>query len=71
MVRNVTDMQITYHQSGGASFVTADTSGINWSNVDAIRVTYTLESADQRAGTDLQPLKRTFTATTTIRNRVN
>ncbi|HET7300961.1 MAG TPA: prepilin-type N-terminal cleavage/methylation domain-containing protein [Oleiagrimonas sp.] len=71
MVRNVTNMQITYHQPGGASFVTADTSGINWGNVDAVRITYTLESADQRAGTDLQPLKRTFTATTTIRNRVN
>lgn len=71
MVRNVTNMQITYHQPGGTSFVTADTAGINWDEVDAVRVTFTLESADQRAGTDAQPLKRTFTATTTIRNRVN
>jgi type IV pilus assembly protein PilW len=39
--------------------------------VDAVQVTLTLQSADQRAGTDVKPLTRTFTATTTVRNRVN
>lgn len=70
MVRNVTDMQITYHQGSDAKYVDAD-AVTNWSIVNAVRVTFTVESADQRAGTDDKPLKRTFTATTTIRNRVN
>lgn len=70
MVRNVTNMQILYHIGGGNNYVEAD-SVVNWGAVDAVRVTFTLESADQRAGTDAKPLERTFTATTTIRNRVN
>jgi type IV pilus assembly protein PilW len=70
MVRDVTDMKIAYHQSGNASFVAA-TAVTNWALVDAVQVTLALESVDKRAGTDVKPLKRSFTATTTVRNRVN
>lgn len=69
IVPDVTDMQITYHQSGGTSFVAAN-SVSSWSTVDAAQVTLTLESTNQRAGTDQKPIVRTFTATTTVRNRV-
>ncbi|WP_244754125.1 prepilin-type N-terminal cleavage/methylation domain-containing protein [Rhodanobacter sp. B2A1Ga4] len=70
MVRDVTGMVINYHAKGGTSFVTASAIA-NWAVVDAVQVTLTLQSADQRAGTDVKPLTRTFTATTTVRNRVN
>jgi type IV pilus assembly protein PilW len=69
MVRNVTDMQITYHQTGTSDFVGADTVS-SWPDVDAVRVTFTLQSTEQRAGTDAKPITRTFTATTSVRNRV-
>ncbi|HEY8585280.1 MAG TPA: prepilin-type N-terminal cleavage/methylation domain-containing protein [Rhodanobacter sp.] len=69
MVRDVTAMGITYHQAGSAAFV-APTAVTNWAVVDAVRVTLTLQSVDKRAGTDVQPIQRTFTATTTVRNRV-
>ncbi|MHB1273754.1 MAG: prepilin-type N-terminal cleavage/methylation domain-containing protein [Rhodanobacter sp.] len=72
MVPDVTDMQILYHQKGGAGFVNATTVGAaNWATVDAAQVTLTVQSTDQRAGTDVKPISRTFTATTTLRNRVN
>ncbi|WP_250887138.1 MULTISPECIES: prepilin-type N-terminal cleavage/methylation domain-containing protein [unclassified Rhodanobacter] len=70
MVRDVNDMAIRYHAKGSASFLPAS-SITNWALVDAVQVTLTLQSADQRAGTDVKPLTRTFTATTTVRNRVN
>lgn len=70
MVRDVTAMTLTYHQSGNATFVPASTAGINWALVDAVRVTLTLESVDKKSGTDAKPISRTFTATTTVRNRV-
>lgn len=70
MVRNVTDMQILYHLGNDDKFIAADAVG-SWAAVNAVRITYTLQSTDQRAGTDAQPLTRTFTSTTTIRNRVN
>ena len=69
MVRDVTDMKIAYHQSGGADFAAASPS-TNWALVDAVQVTLALESVDKRAGTDVKPIKRSFTATTTVRNRV-
>ncbi len=70
MVRGVTNMSIAYHQSGNAGFVAASGVG-NWAQVDAVQVRLWLESADQHAGTDAKPLQRNFTATTTVRNRVN
>ena len=69
MVRDVTDMKITYHQSGNADFKAASAI-TNWALVDAVQVNLALESVDKRAGTDVKPLKRSFTATTTVRNRV-
>ena len=70
MVRGVTNMSIAYHQSGNAGFVAASAVG-NWALVDAVQVRLWLESTDQRAGTDDKALRRDFTATTTLRNRVN
>lgn len=70
MVRNVDKMQLKYHQAGNNDFVTADLV-TNWAVVDAVRVTLQLESSDKRAGTNYTPITRSFTATTTIRNRVN
>ena len=70
MVRNVTNMSITYHPAGNAGFAVASAVG-NWALVDAVRVRLWLQSNDQRAGTDAKPLQRDFTATTTVRNRVN
>lgn len=71
MVRNVTSMKIAYLQGGNSSFVDAATVAGNWSAVNAVQVTLTLQSADQYAGTGVKPLTRVFTATTTARNRVN
>lgn len=70
MVRGVTAMSIRYHQPPNASFVTAS-AVTSWGQVDAVQVTLTVQSTDQRAGTDVKPISRPFTATTTIRNRVN
>jgi type IV pilus assembly protein PilW len=63
-------MQIKYLLSGGISFVSAATVAGNWSNVTAIQVTLTLQSTSQRAGTNSEPIQRTFVSTTTLRNRV-
>jgi type IV pilus assembly protein PilW len=70
MVRDVTAMDIRYHQAGVASFADAKTIGTNWATVDAVQVKLTLESVDKRAGVDVKPITRNFTATTTVRNRV-
>lgn len=69
MVRDVTGMTLQYHQSSDVSFVTAD-NVTNWPSVDALQVTLTTISVDRRAGTDATPISRTFTSTTTLRNRV-
>lgn len=69
MIRNVWDMQITYLQPGASAFVSADAI-TNWATVNAVRIAMTVHSANQRAGTDAKPLSRTFTSTTTVRNRV-
>jgi type IV pilus assembly protein PilW len=69
MVRDVTAMTLAYHQAGNATFVAA-TGVSNWALVDAVRVSLALESVDKRSGTDTKPISRSFTATTTVRNRV-
>ncbi|HWX67140.1 MAG TPA: prepilin-type N-terminal cleavage/methylation domain-containing protein [Rhodanobacter sp.] len=69
MVRDVTGMSIAYHQSGNTTFLAAG-SVTNWALVDAVQVNLSLESVDKRAGTNVKPIKRSFTATTTVRNRV-
>lgn len=71
MVRNVTDMQITYLQGSGPSFVAAS-AVTNWGDVTAARVTFTVESTFGRASAKGdKPIVRTYSATTTVRNRVN
>lgn len=70
MVRDVTGMTILYHQAGIASFVDAKSVAANWGAVDAVQVQLTVESVDKRAGTNAEPIKRQFAATSTVRNRV-
>lgn len=69
IVRGVTDMQITYLQTPNTSFVAA-ASVTDWSQVVAVRVTLTLQSTFKRATVDSTPITRTYSATTTVRNRV-
>lgn len=70
MVRNVTGMKILYLQPGTTKFDTA-TNMTNWATVSAAQITLNLQSTNQRASSaNSQPLIRTFTSTTTARNRV-
>lgn len=69
MVRNVTDMQITYLQ-GGTTYVAAN-AVTDWGKVTAVHVVMSVESTFQRATVDAKPLTRTFAFTTTLRNRVD
>jgi len=72
MVRNVTNMQITYLVKGAPSYVAASSVALtDWSNVTAVQVQLTFQSTNQRAGTDVQPLQRNYTTTITLRNRVD
>lgn len=70
MVRGVTGLALAFHQVGNVNFVAAD-AVTNWASVDAVQATLTLQSSDQRAGTDAKPITRTLTSITTVRNRVN
>lgn len=72
MVRNVTGMQIDYHVSGDAKFVSAAavSASDDWASVDAVHIAFTVQSADQRAGVNAKPLTRTFASTVSIRNRM-
>lgn len=76
MVRGVWNMTVRYHEQGGSAYVTATNVG-NWDNVDAVRLTLTVQSGGTQpgnaagAGTDNQPLQRSFTSTVAIRNRLN
>ena len=69
MVRNVTDMQIKYLQPPGTNFDTA-AKMTNWATVNAAQISLKLQSTNARASTNSQPLIRSFTSTTTVRNRV-
>lgn len=77
IVRGVQAMQILYHENTGANtnkYVTA-ANVADWSNVDAVQLTLTLQSVDSRAGatekiSDSKPLVRSFTTTITLRNRI-
>lgn len=70
MVRNVTNMAITYLQPPNTNFVPA-ASVTDWSVVTAVRVTLTVGSTFQRASVNAQAISRVYSATTTIRNRVD
>lgn len=72
MVRGVSAMTITYHQSGAALFTNA--AGVtSWPLVDAVQLKLTMASTDTGATTAAaaQSLSRIFTGTVTLRNRVN
>lgn len=69
MVRNVSAMTILYHQLPNTAFLSA-ASITNWAAVDSVQVTLTLQSSNQLASTSMKPIVRTFTSTTTLRNRV-
>jgi len=69
MVRGVTKMSLGYHQASAAGFVAANLV-TDWSKVDAVQMSLTVQSDDQTAGVAAKPLERTFTATTAVRNRV-
>lgn len=71
MVRNISDLQLTYHVIGATTFVNAATvtAATNWGNVDAVRMAITLQSSERATGTDGQPITRVLTATVNLRNR--
>lgn len=74
MVRGVTAMHITYHMANKTNFVTAS-NVTNWSSVDAVQVSLTVQqSGGTNAGTNgtntTTPLQRSYTVTSTVRNRV-
>jgi type IV pilus assembly protein PilW len=70
MVRGVTDMQLAYHQDGFASPFVHASEVADWEKVTAVRVTFTLQSTDQRAGVDNAPISRQSSMTTVLRHRV-
>jgi type IV pilus assembly protein PilW len=75
IVAGVTNMQIRYRVTGTDDFVDATSiTAANWPNVNALTVTFTLTSADQRVSTDNTVnsgrLQRSFTWLVTLRNRV-
>ncbi|MBD8871995.1 prepilin-type N-terminal cleavage/methylation domain-containing protein [Rhodanobacter sp. DHB23] len=71
MVRNVTKMTIGYLQPSGTAFTTATAVAGNWAQVNAAQVTITLQSTNARASVNnAAPIVRSFTSTTTMRNRV-
>ncbi|MDR3445820.1 MULTISPECIES: prepilin-type N-terminal cleavage/methylation domain-containing protein [unclassified Dyella] len=70
MVRGVTDLQLAYQQRDHAGPFSRATEVTDWENVIAVRVTFTLQSADPRAGVNNAPISREFGMTATLRNRV-
>ena len=72
IVRNVTNMQILYHENGETNYGDA-ASVADWNAVDAMQVTLTLQSATQQsvAGANPTPLTRNVTTVIALRNRVS
>lgn len=73
IVAGVTDMQARYREAGRSDFREA-TSVEAWEDVNAVMITLTLQSEDQRITTDARRnsgrLQRQFTSIVTLRNRV-
>ena len=77
VVAGVTDMAITYRVAGTNTFVSASDASMtpaNWAQVNAVSITLTMNSTDQRVSSDLAVnsgrLQRSFTWVVTLRNRV-
>lgn len=76
VVADVTDMQVTYRIGNTDTFVLASAVGTtDWANVNAIRITLTVDSADSRISTATATnngrLQRQFTQTIALRNRIS
>lgn len=65
----VTSLQLTYLTSSAADYVDA-TLIADWSDVISVRVSLTIQSADQRIGTDGNAFSRTVSHIVTLRSRV-
>lgn len=69
IAEGIRDMQILYLLPGATTYVNAaSVPATRWSEVSAVRITYTLEGND-RVGTDGQSIRRTLAHTVTLRNR--
>lgn len=75
MVRGITSLEVGYLEGPSATTYRdaddATSPAVDWSQVTAVRMTLQAESAMQRAGTDQAPLRRNFSAVTTIRARAD
>lgn len=73
IVAGVTDMQVRYREAGQNDFREATSVG-TWASVNAVMITLTLQSADQRITTTTNVnsgrLQRQFSNIVTLRNRV-
>jgi len=67
MVRGIVGLALTYRQGNG--FVSAD-KVTDWSRVSAVRIRFTAQGGDVRAGLDSGPISRTFESTVALRNRL-
>lgn len=78
VVSDIADMQILYRVDDAADFVDADDTSLGsaaaWERVNAVRITFTVDSADAGISTDRAAnegrLRRQFTQLITLRNRV-
>jgi type IV pilus assembly protein PilW len=84
MVRGVTAMHITYNMANSTDFVAAS-AVTNWSTVVAVRIGLTVQQTStanagvsgnagtfsSTSATAAAPIQRTYTVTSTVRNRVN
>jgi type IV pilus assembly protein PilW len=75
VVAGVTDMQIRYRVANATDFVDATSvAAADWKNVNALAITLSMTSADQRVSTNASAasgrLQRSFTWLVTLRNRV-
>lgn len=75
IVAGVTDLQLQYRLDGTDSFDDASALGVgDWASINAVSISLTMDSADERVSTDASVnsgrLQRTFTHVVTLRNRV-
>lgn len=77
LVRGVTDMTAVYHEKNAPDYVAAGApdatgagAGVTWDNVDAVQLSFQMESGMVNVTTDGNPLSRKFNATIAIRNRL-
>lgn len=69
MVRNVSDMRITYSTPARTDFTVADNI-TNWATVSAVHIDLTLTGSAAGSGTDQTPITRHLTGIITLRNRI-